>query len=714
MRRLTGARELPLVLIAAPAGYGKTTLLHEWAAQDERPFAWLSLGRADDEPLVVIDAVAAELERTGVIAPGTLPSLPARGRTRRATAWAALRRALCGCTREFVLVIDGVEALGSRESLDLVAGLIDHVPPGSQVAIATRRPPALPIARLRAAGRVVELGEADLVMTRAEALALLRSAGVTDTRAAELLVRRAEGWPAALKVAARAIGEQEQPRTGPLLLTGADRAVADYVREELLSGLQPAEIEFLLRSSVLDRLSGPVCDFVLERTDSARVLASLSRTSLLVVPLDRNECEYRHHRLLRETLQAELRRVRPALERELHRRASVWCDTEGDVDSAVSHAIMSGDAIAAGDLIARRAPGYLAFGRRTTVAGWLAAFSEDQLAQSPGLSMTAAATALAGGSRQGAEHWLSEAKAAMRSARPALRKALEAEAALIRAALSPDGVAGVGDTVARARRALPERSGAHTLACLLEGAADQLQGYGKRARRRLEEGARRGAPGAPAVQVVCLAQLALIALDDEDRDNVEVLAARAKAQVERVGLGAYPTCALVYAVCADIEARAGSVEAAQRDLRDGQRLLEQLEDFTPWYTAECGIVLARAAARLGEIALARRLLGDASRLTDVNHPAPMLSRWMRDCWAQTDAASQSTGSEWGLTTAELRVLQYLPTHLSFPMVADELYVSANTVKTHARAVYRKLDASSRGEAVLRAREAGLLDAEVVG
>jgi LuxR family maltose regulon positive regulatory protein len=702
----------PLILLAAPAGYGKTTLLHEWSAKDTRPFAWLTLGPDDNEPLVLIDGVTERLEHANAIAPRSVPRPPAKGASARGTTWAALRRALGASDQPFVLVLDHAEVLSSRASLELVTALIETIPAGSQVALAARRAPGIQISRFRAEGRIVEIGGVDLAMTRAEALALLRLEGVADTRSAESLALRAEGWAGGLSIAAQVVNSNTSPLSGPPLVTGADQLLAEYVHDELLSGLKPAEIEFLVRSSVLDRLSAPTCDYVLQRNDSGRVLSALARKNMLIVPLDRNECEYRHHRLVRETLQAELHRLEPVREQRLHARASVWRDREGAVDLAVAHAIKAGDGEAAGKLIARRAPAYLAFGRRAAVSDWLATFSEEQLAASPGLALTAAATALSTGCRQGAERWLSEATLTIRTAPAGLRKPFEAESALLRAALSPDGIDGVAEEVARARRLLPERSGALTLAGFLEGSADHLQGRMKRARRHLEEGARRGASGAPSVQVLCLAQLALLAGDEGDRGNAEVLAARAKAQVERVGLSGYPTCALVYAVCADLEARAGSVDAAQRDLREAQRLLEALDDFTPWYQAECGVVLARAAVRLGDTAFARRLLGDASRITETMEAAKVLTGWIEDCWSQADAASQSTGGRWGLTTAELRVLQYLPTHLSFPMVADELYVSANTVKTHARAVYRKLDASSRGEAVLRAREAGLLDAEV--
>jgi LuxR family maltose regulon positive regulatory protein len=188
-------------------------------------------------------------------------------------------------------------------------------------------------------------------------------------------------------------------------------------------------------------------------------------------------------------------------------------------------------------------------------------------------------------------------------------------------------------------------------------------------------------------------------------------AARARRQVERLGLGAYPTSALVFAAAALDRARRGRVDEAQQDMRDGLRLLAALGDFTPWYEAEARVMLARAALRLGDVVRARTLLAEASRIARRAPDAAVLEDWLRESRETADAfsAGRLRGPS-SLTTAELRVLRMLPTHLSFREIAGKLHVSANTIKTQAHAVYRKLDASSRTEAVQNARFVGLLDA----
>jgi len=218
--------------------------------------------------------------------------------------------------------------------------------------------------------------------------------------------------------------------------------------------------------------------------------------------------------------------------------------------------------------------------------------------------------------------------------------------------------------------------------------------------------------GAPAVQVISLSQLALLALDEDDWDAAEAAMGVAMAGLERHGVGDYPTSALTFAVSALLRSHRGRVDEATREFRRSRQLLAMLTDYPAWYDAEVRLVLARAALRLSNLSSSRTLLAEAARSARRTPDAVVLHGWLDEARAQADAASDSsTGTGWSLTTAELRVLQYLPSHLSFPQVAERLYVSQNTVKTHARAVYRKLDASSRSEAVARARDAGLLDPE---
>jgi LuxR family maltose regulon positive regulatory protein len=229
------------------------------------------------------------------------------------------------------------------------------------------------------------------------------------------------------------------------------------------------------------------------------------------------------------------------------------------------------------------------------------------------------------------------------------------------------------------------------------------------ARMALEEGARRGAVAAPSIQGLCLAQLALLALDEGDWEAGGMHAARARAQIERFRLASYPGSALVLAVAAVFSAGEGRVDDAKIDAQRATDLIERLSDAVPWYEAEVRVALARAALRLGDLPEARTLLAEAARSSRRTPEAVVLEQWLTEMWGRANSIpDEIVGGRWALTTAELRVLLFLPTHLSFPEVASQLNVSANTVKTHARAVYRKLGASSRAEAVVCAREAGLI------
>ena len=246
---------------------------------------------------------------------------------------------------------------------------------------------------------------------------------------------------------------------------------------------------------------------------------------------------------------------------------------------------------------------------------------------------------------------------------------------------------------------------------LLQGVAEQLAGRPDDARGRLEEAAHLAAVQAPLVQAICLAQLALLAMAEDDVERASVLAGRARAQVGRCELDDWPAVALVYAVSAELRARLGRASEAGADLRHGLRLLSKTTDPSPWYEAECRIVAARATLRLSGPTAARELLAQAAGAARRVPDAPVLHAWLEEAGADIELALDSSdGADWALTAAELRVLRYLPSHLSFPEIAERLYVSPNTVKTHARGIYRKLGVSSRGNAVELACGAGLIGA----
>jgi LuxR family maltose regulon positive regulatory protein len=680
VRRLVDARELPLVVLTAPAGYGKTTTLLDWAQHDPRPFAWVAVDRADDDPDHLLASVARS---TGALPePGAAP----------------------------VLVLDGVDFLRSEAAIDALSHLVEHPPVGAQIALATRAEPPLRLGRLRAQREVLELNARDLVMTRGEAAELLERAELTLGGAeVDELVARTEGWPVGLYLAALSLRDRTDAAGAIGSFAGDDRVVADYIADAVLGDLPAEQVTFLLRTAPLERLSGPLCDAVLGEEGTAPLLKHLARANVLLVALDRTDEWYRYHRLFAQALRAELRRREPSLEPELHRSAARWHAAHGDVDAAVRHAAAACDAGLAGDLLWAHAPRYIAEGHQGCVRRWMAHFTDEQTASNPPLALAAASSHLARGERDLAEHWTLVAARALDAAEPHQTPGLNTGVAAMRAAIARDGMARVRDHAARARDLATDGSPWLALACHLEGTACHLLGEREPAEALLRDGVRRGLVAAPCVSALCFAQLALLALEAGDRHGSDELASRARMQVDRLRVGDEPSMSLVLAVSALIKARLSQVEIAKADAEAATRLVDGLADVAPWYRAETEIVLARALVALADVGTALALLEDAACVLRDAQDATVLTAWLDEARDEADACSASVTSTLGsLTIAELRILRMLPTHLSFREMGSQLYVSPNTVKTQAQAVYRKLDASSRSEAVARARELGLL------
>ena len=668
---------MPFVLVVAPVGYGKTTLLSEWAASDGRRFAWIDLGAGDNDPERLLASVNRTAHDTDA------PS---------------------------VLVVDNAHLISTPETFHALDDVARLMPSGSQLALASRCEPGLPVGSLRAHRRIFELRASDLAMTRSEAAALLTAAGIDlETDGLDRLMDRTEGWPAGLYLAALSMRAQPDVDVALSRFAGDDRVVADYLRDELMAQLEPDQVDFLLGTSILDTLCGPLCDAVLAGDGSARTLATLARSNVLLVSLDRGGTSYRYHPLLKEMLHAELRRLDPGREPELHARASAWHDEHGDPDSAIHHAVAAGDPERCGALLWRQACSYIAHGRNDVLAGWLNRFNDDQLAAVPSLAVAAANSRLAAGDGDQARHWAAVAGRGLARRSSSKRGPLDGAARLLGALLAEDDLVRIDREAARACALAPEHGESRSLSRLLAGVSHQLAGDRQRARAALDDGARSSAVAAPHVQALCLAQLALLEIDGEDWDAAAIPAERARSRVEGCGLANYPIVALVYAVSALTRSHSGPVADADRDLRTATRLVDQLVDFIPWYEAETRVTLARASLSLSDVAGARSLIAGAGRLVRRIPEAPTLRAWVTEACSQLEAATGSAGDGLTLTAAELRVLRMLPTHLSFPAIARQLFVSPNTVKTHVRALYRKLDASSRSEAVSRATAAGLLD-----
>jgi len=712
--------DVPLLTLVAPAGYGKTSLLWEWLAHEDCLSAWVTLRDRHGDPLLLLREIADALAQAGLIVPAV--DLLDKLDTADPDIFDGLILGLCNAMahldRGVVLVLDNLHVLDqSAHALRAIACIVEHLPTtGAQLALASRtEPQLLHLGRLRAHRAVRELRFEDLRMDRGEASELLRVAGVELTGSeVELLRQRTEGWPAGLYLAALSLRDQPDLNMALERFAGDDHVVVDYLRDEYLSGLSDEEIELLTRGAILATLHGPLCDALLERSGSTALLEALARGNLLLAPLDRSREWYRCHGLLREALLRELRREDPEgeLSIELHRRASVWHAEHGDLDSSIRHAVAAGDAQRAGELLWENLPHYLTQGQNSLVQGWLEQFSSAQIAADPSLAAVAAHSALASGDIRMAERWgLAAAGGLARAATPPSVASLPAGVAIIEAAVGRHGVLPMGRVAARAYELEPLDSPWRSLCCLFLGVAGHLSGDRALAREHLEEGVHRSAVEAPNIEALCLAQLATITSEEGDWQAGAELVDRAVAQVDRHDLGAYPTSALIFAVSAAVRSHIGHVDEGKRDLARATRLMGMLGDFIPWYEAETRIALARAALQLADIRLARTLLAEASHLARRVPDAAVFRVWLDEIWEQVDTAATSalSGSA-ALTMAELRILRFLPTHLSFREIGLRLHVSTNTVKTQAHAVYRKLGVSSRSEAVARAGEIGLLDA----
>ena len=547
-------------------------------------------------------------------------------------------------------------------------------------------------------------------MTRSEASELVAGAGrLLPSQSVERLVEHTEGWPVGIYLAA--LSMEDEPNVDRAIERGFgdDRAVADYLREEFIEGRPAGEVDFLVRTSVLDQLSGPLCDAVLEREGSGQVLKELARSNLLIVPLDRRDRDYRYHTLLREMLHAELHRGGEKRKAALHARASRWYAEHGDADRAIDQAIAGDDRETAGAMIWAATLNYEAGGRHTTIRHWLDRYSEEEVARSAPLCLALAANVLSLGKGSQAAHWAQLAMEALKAASGADAVLLEDAARLLQTlGDARNGVVQMREEIAELRERMPEDGPYLSICDFLAGVSYHLTGDLQPARESLEEGCRRN-DAALNIRLLSLAQLALLAVDEENLDDAGALIEQATGNLAHFGLDDYPTLALVLAVAALVQARQGRAEDAADNVGRAEVYLDGL-DVSPWYEAEAHIVLARALLWLDDVAGARRQLAMAGGHLRGAADATVLREWLERAWQDADAASAVSG-RWPLTPAELRLLHVLPTHLSFPEIAEQFFLSPNTVKTQARSIYRKLGVASRAEAVACGRAAGLLSGE---
>ena len=712
--RLLASRRVPVVAVVAPAGYGKTTLLAQWAERRGRT-AWVSLDERDNDPETLLASAAAALDRVEAIDPKLLRTRWLRGSAIAATAVTRLAGAMSAMTEPVALILDHVELVSNQECRDAVAELALHLPAGSQLAIATREAPPLPMARLRVAGSVVEIGAGDLAMDASEARGLLEAVGVGLADADQgQLIERTEGWPVGLYLAALAINAGGPQRNAGLRFSGDDRLMADYLQAELLSRLSQDQVSFLTRTSVLERMCGPLCDAMLGAAGSAAMLESLERSNLLLVALDRRGEWYRYHHLLRDLLGAELRRREPEIVPQLHRGAAAWYEANDLGELAINHAREAGDS----DRVARLVLGGMqpvwASGRVDTVLRWMEWLEQRHLIERyPAVAVHGALIFALLGRPARTEWWAAAAERASATGQLPDGSTMASYLAYLRALLCRDGVQEMRRDAQIGWDGLSPLSPYRATMRYTEGLSHLLEGDLETADPILAHAfdAATGMGAAPLAAVV-LAERCSIAVGRGDWPAAVALAELALAIVQDGEFDDYWTSALVYAWAARAAIHLGNLAAAREYVVRAARLRPLLTYALPVVSVQALLELARAYIALTDPDGARAVLRQAHDILQQRPDLGLLPAEADELRAKVETfRRQGVGGGSSLTTAELRVLPLMATHLSFREIGERLYLSPHTVKTQALSVYRKFGVSSRSEAVERAYKVGMLEHE---
>src|SRR6266545_633625 len=413
--RLSRGAESALTVVSAPAGFGKTTLLAQWLATapgDGPSAAWLSLDQRDNDPTVFWTYLVAALQTAAHgVGAGAL-SLLQSPRPPIEAVLATLLNDLGAVSNDVVLVLDDYHVIDARDVQDGMAFLLEHLPPQIHLVIASRTDPALPLARLRGRGELVEIRAADLRFTPDEAAAYLNGVMglVLTARDVAALEGRTEGWIAALQLAALSMQGRDDVAAFIAGFAGDDRYIVDYLTEEVLQR-QPEQVRhFLLRTSILDRLCGPLCDAVTGQDSGKAKLAALERGNLFLVPLDDRRRWYRYHQLFADVLQARLLDEQPGDVPDLHRRASAWYEHNGTPSEAIRHALAAEDFERAADLVELAIPAMRKSRQDAALRAWLTVLPDELVRVRPVLNVGFVGALLAGGEFEGVEGRLREAE----------------------------------------------------------------------------------------------------------------------------------------------------------------------------------------------------------------------------------------------------------------------------------------------------------------
>lgn len=704
--------EAALTLVLAPAGYGKTTAVRACFARAGAALAWVTLDSNDNDPVrlwtyvaTAVDRVRDGLGRRAVKrlrAPGLEIEVPVD----------ELMNGIASFGREFVIVLDDADTVTDRECLATIDYAIGHLPPRAHLIVISRADPALDLSRIRAGGGLVEVRASDLAFTTEEARELLVDRAGLDLEAGdlEILMRRTEGWPAVVYLAALWLRTVDDQQLAIREFGGDQRYVAEFLSRQVLASLDDDKRSFLLRAAVLGRMTVELCDAVLGRTDSASMLAELEHANLFVLPLERKEW-FRVHPMFAEFAAADLGSDDPGAVPEIHRSAAGWFRARGLVVEAIEHAAVAGDHEVVAELLSETHLALIRLGRPRTLLRWAQTLPDEILIGHPELIGAAAtAASMLGGLTRERRRFFRLADRAKSERPDSFTAYADAVVSMARAAAVDDGVA---NAVLEGRRAvklaydgadevLVAALAALSRALYLQGELDEAWMRGSRAAEHPD------APRRPPGYALALSTLALVAAE-----RGRLTTARRYAEMARGIVGGITISRSWIGVNAAVAI--GAVSAGEGDLASAEREFASAERY--FRDEVPNVHHARLLVRLAEVRCRRGRLDEADAtlreandiLVDLGDSGRVPSLAVEVGTMLQEARCRACSHEIlePPTEAELAVLHLLATDLSAREIAGELFLSPNTVKSHVRGIYRKLGVRSRDDAVARATALGL-------
>lgn len=718
--RLATSPAARLVLVVAPAGWGKTSLLHDWwLAADGSCRAWLPVEATHNDPARfwsgMIDAIGTMSPEFGA---ATLETLAA-ARARPARAEHAVISQLARMPGRITLILDDFDLITSLDVLEHFGLLVEHLPPVLSLVVAARADPALPLARLRARGKMTEIRAADLSFSDAEATQLLNGTLGLDLLPAQVhaLRQRTEGWAVGLYLAGLAIHEREgcDPAWVADAFPSHDQYVADYLAAEVFGSLPSPVRSFLMRTCVLSRMCGSLCDAVTGTAGSQGLLEEIERAQLFVVPLDDDRRWYRYHPMFAEALHGELDRSEPGLAALLHRRASAWYRQHGLITEAIGHALAAGDLPDARELIARHWDTILRQGHARTLQSLLNQLPPEMVTEDARMCLTGGFAAHHLDSPQQVRPWLATAEAAALTARlhqgPA---SVESGIAILQAACyhTAGDLAAAENAALRAAELELEAGTARWRANALGMLGVALFWRGKHADA---QGFLAGVTGPvpPAdmpTRLLALGCLAAIKASRDDHDSASRYVREVADLAARHCLTGHWTTVTADLTSAYLLAHRGDHGQAEETALQALSHAECHQAHPE--TIAAVISLAAIYARTSRVADAHARVSQARNLISrCTEPG-----FLADLVAETEhlmvpsplalPARGRTGRPDGLTAREADVLQLVTKSCTNPEIAAALGVSVHTIERHLQSAYRKIGVHSRAEAVAHVVRAG--------